>query len=376
MSLADARTAPGTRAADVRIADVRAAAYRVPTERPESDGTLEWDAVTVVLAEVDAGGHTGLGYTYTDAAAAGLIAGTLADAVRGRDAMATGGAWWAMVSAIRNLGWPGISATAISALDVALWDLKAKLLGVCLADLLGRARDAVPIYGSGGLTSYSQRELSEQLAGWVAQGITRVKMKVGREPDVDPARVRVAREAIGDDAELFVDANGAYSRTQALALADAYQQAGVTWFEEPVSSNDLAGLRHIRDHAPSGMAITAGEYGYDPGYFRRMLDAHAVDVLQADVTRACGITGLQSVAALCIAYETPFSAHCAPQIHAHAGCAIGPLRHCEYFHTHARAERILFDGVLAPVNASLIPDPVRPGLGIELRHADAERYRV
>lgn len=363
-------------APDTRIGDVRAAAYRVPTEQPESDGTLEWDAVTIVVAEVEAGGHTGLGYTYTDAAAAALIAGTLADAVRGQDAMATNGAWWAMVGAIRNLGWPGLSATAISALDVALWDLKARLLGVCLADLLGRAREAVPIYGSGGLTSYPQRELCRQLADWVAEGITRVKMKVGREPGADPARVRGAREAIGEDADLFVDANGAYSRTQALALADAYQQSGVTWFEEPVSSNDLDGLRHIRDRAPSGMAITAGEYGYDPGYFRRMLDAQAVDVLQADVTRACGITGLQTVAALCTAYEVPFSAHCAPQIHAHVGCAIGPLLHCEYFHTHARAERIFFDGVLAPVNGTLTPDPARPGLGIELKGADAERYRV
>jgi L-alanine-DL-glutamate epimerase-like enolase superfamily enzyme len=363
--------------ADAPIAEVRAAAYRVPTEQPESDGTLEWDAVTIVVAEVDAGGHTGLGYTYTDAAAAGLIAGTLAATVGGRDALAGSGAWWSMVRAIRNLGWPGLSATAISAVDVALWDLKAKLLDVCLADLLGRARDAVPIYGSGGLTSYSQSELCGQLAGWVAQGITRVKMKVGREPGDDPARVRAVREAIGDDAELFVDANGAYSRTQALALAETYkEQAGVTWFEEPVSSNDLDGLRQIRERAPVGMAIAAGEYGYDPGYFRRMLDAEAVDVLQGDVTRACGITGLQTVGALCTAYEVPFSAHCAPQIHAHAGCAIGRLRHCEYFHTHARAERLLFDGVLEPVDGALAPDPGRPGLGIRLKGAEAERYRV
>ncbi|HEX3689342.1 MAG TPA: enolase C-terminal domain-like protein [Solirubrobacteraceae bacterium] len=362
---------------DARIDGVRAAAYRLPTERPESDGTLEWDAVTLVVAEADADGHTGLGYSYTDAAAAGVITGTLAGAVRGGDAMATGGAWWAMVRAVRNLGWPGISATAISALDVALWDLKAKLLGVCLADLLGRARDAVPIYGSGGLTSYPQRQLCEQLAGWVAEGIPRVKMKVGRNPDADPARVRAARDAIGDDAELFVDANGAYSRTQALALAETYvQDAGVSWFEEPVSSNDLDGLRHIRDRAPAGMAITAGEYGYDPGYFRRMLDAQSVDVLQGDVTRACGITGLQTVGALCAAYEVPFSAHCAPQIHAHAGCSIGALRHCEYFHTHARAERILFDGVLDPVDGALVPDRTRPGLGIELKGVDAERHRV
>jgi L-alanine-DL-glutamate epimerase-like enolase superfamily enzyme len=364
-------------AADARIADVRAAAYRVPTEQPESDGTLEWDAVTLVVAEVDAGGHTGLGYSYTDAGATALITGTLAEAVRGRDALATNGAWWSMVTAIRNLGWPGVSATAISAVDVALWDLKAKLLDLCLADLLGRAHDSVPIYGSGGLTSYSQAQLCEQLAGWVAQGIGRVKMKVGREPDADPARVHAAREAIGDNAELFVDANGAYSQKQALALAQTYAlQAGVTWFEEPVSSNDLDGLRYLRDRAPAGMAIAAGEYGYDPGYFRRMLDAHAVDVLQADVTRACGITGLQAVGALCAAYEVPFSAHCAPQIHAHAGCAIGRLRHCEYFHTHARTERLLFDGVLEPVDGALEPDSGRPGLGIALKSADAERYRV
>jgi L-alanine-DL-glutamate epimerase-like enolase superfamily enzyme len=359
------------------IADVRAAAFRVPTEQPESDGTLEWDAVTVVVAEVAAGGHTGLGYTYTDAAAAEVITGTLASAIQGHDAMATGGAWWSMVTAIRNLGWPGISATAISAVDVALWDLKAKLLDVCVADLLGRARATVPVYGSGGLTSYSQRQVCEQLAGWVEEGIPRVKMKVGREPDADPARVRAAREAIGDEAELFVDANGAYSRKEALALGETYvEQAGVTWFEEPVSSNDLDGLRLLRDRVPAEMAVAAGEYGYEPGYFRRMLDAEAVDVLQADVTRACGITGLQNVGALCTAYEVPFSAHCAPQIHAHAGCAIGALRHCEYFHTHARAERMLFDGVLDPVDGALEPDPARPGLGIELKTADAERYRV
>jgi L-alanine-DL-glutamate epimerase-like enolase superfamily enzyme len=363
-------------APEAPIAEVRAAAYRVPTEQPESDGTLEWDAVTVVVAEVDAGGTTGVGYSYTDAGAAGLITGTLADAIRGHDALSIPRAWWAMVRAIRNLGWPGISATAISALDTALWDLKAKLLDVCVADLLGRAQDAVPIYGSGGLTSYSEEELCEQLAGWVAEGIPRVKMKVGRDPDADPRRVTVARKAIGADAKLFVDANGAYSRTQALALAERFHDLGVTWFEEPVSSNDLDGLRFLRDRVPAPMDVTAGEYGYESEYFRDMLDARAVDVLQGDVTRACGITGLQAVGALCTAYEVPFSAHCAPQIHAHAACAIGRLRHCEYFHTHARAETLLFDGVLVPRDGALWPDRERPGLGIELKRTDAERFRV
>ena len=267
-----------------------------------------------------------------------------------------------MVRAIRNLGWPGVSATAISAVDVALWDLKAKLLGLCLADLLGRAHEAVPIYGSGGLTSYSERELCTQLERWVAQGIPRVKMKIGRDPGADIRRAHAARSAIGDRCELYVDANGAYTRKQALAQAQRLVEAGVSWLEEPVSSNDLDGLRLLRDRAPAPIAIAAGEYGYDPVYFRRMLDARAVDVLQADATRAGGITGLLGVGSLCTAYEVPFSAHCAPQIHAHAGCAIAPLIHCEYFHTHARAERLLFDGVLAPRSGApdSRPQPPRP----------------
>jgi L-alanine-DL-glutamate epimerase-like enolase superfamily enzyme len=357
------------------ITAVGARAYEIPCEQPESDGTMEWDSVTVVVAEVSAGGRTGLGYTYGAGAIASLITGPLAAAVTGRDALAVPGAWWAMVGAVRNIGWPGVAAMAISAVDVALWDLKARLLDVSLADLLGRAHESVPVYGSGGLTSYSESELCAQLSGWVVDGIHRVKMKVGREPAADPARVRAARQAIGPDAELFVDANGAYSRQQALALAQEFAEAGASWFEEPVSSNDLDGLRLIRDRAPAGMDVTAGEYGFTPEYFRTM--AGAVDVLQADVTRCCGITGLQAVGDLCTAFELPFSAHCAPQIHAHAAAAIGRLRHCEYFHTHARAEQILFDGVLRPAgDGRLHPDPARPGLGIELKRADSEAYAL
>lgn len=361
---------------DARIETVRAAAFTVPTEEPESDGTLEWDSVTLVTAEVQAGGQTGIGYTYGDRATAVVIEGVLAEAVQGRDAMALPGSWWAMVHAIRNLGWPGVSATAIAAVDVALWDLKAKLLGLAVADLLGRVHDSVPVYGSGGLTSYTEQELCGQLQGWVQQGIPRVKMKVGRDPDADLPRARAARRAIGEGAELYVDANGAYSRKQAIRMADEFAALGVTWLEEPVSSDDLAGLRLVRDRSPSGMDITAGEYGYEPTYFRRMLDAQAVDVLQADVTRASGITGLQMVGSLCTAAQVPFSAHCAPQIHAHATSAIGRLRHVEYFHTHARVEKLLFDGVLEPREGCLAPDPDRPGLGIELKRTEADRYRV
>jgi L-alanine-DL-glutamate epimerase-like enolase superfamily enzyme len=358
----------------VRIEGLETSIYRIPTDHPESDGTLEWNSTTLVLVRVRAGGEAGLGYTYADAATASLIHDGLADVISGRDATAIPECWREMVKSIRNLGRPGIASMAISAVDSALWDLKARLLGVPLIGLLGAARESVTIYGSGGFTSYSVKQLEEQLANWVAQGITRVKMKVGRDPEADPGRARAARAAIGQNTELFVDGNGAYSRKQALHLAKAFAGTGVNWFEEPVSSDDLAGLRLIRDRAPAGMEIAAGEYGYDAGYFRRMMESEAVDVLQADATRCGGITGFLQVASLCEAFHLPLSAHTAPALHSHICCATLPVRHLEYFHDHVRIERMLFDGVPEVVHGALRPDLSRPGLGLELKTADARRF--
>jgi L-alanine-DL-glutamate epimerase-like enolase superfamily enzyme len=360
----------------VPIARVEVAAFTIPTDFPESDGTLAWDSTTLVVVEVAGGGERGLGYTYAATAAARLIHDLLAGVVRGRDAMAVPGSWAAMAHAVRNVGRPGIASSAIAAVDVALWDLKARLLGLPLLRLLGPVRESVPVYGSGGFTSYALDQLREQLGGWVAEGISRVKMKIGRDPGADLERVRAAREAIGPHAELFVDANGGYTRKQALAFAEAFAGLGVTWFEEPVSSDDLHGLRLLRDRAPAGMDVAAGEYGYDLFYFRRMLDAGAVDVLQADATRCGGITGFLGVGALCAAAPVPLSAHTAPSLHAHPCCALSPAVHVEHFHDHARIERMLFDGALRPVRGELRPDLSRPGLGLTLKRRDAERFAV
>ena len=350
--------------------------YTVPTDHPEADGTFAWNSTTMVLVEASAGDETGLGYSYTHRAAASLIEHTLADVALGRSALDVNGTWDAMLHSIRNIGRPGLVSSAIAAVDIALWDLKARLLGLPLVALLGAVRDAAPVYGSGGFTSYSVRQLCQQLSGWVRQGITRVKMKIGTEPRHDPERVHAAREAIGADAELFVDANGAYHRKQALAFAELFAESGVSWFEEPVTSDDLEGLRLIRDRAPAGMEIAAGEYGYDLWYFRHMLDARAVDVLQADATRCAGITGFMRAGTLCEARSLPFSAHTAPSVHAHPACALPALRHVEYFHDHARIERMLFDGALEPVHGELRPDRSRPGLGLILKRADAARFAI
>lgn len=272
------------------IEGVESAAYRIPTRERESDGTYSWDSTTMVTAHVRGGGCRGFGNSYADAAASRLIGDKLAAAVAGLPVCNVPQCWHLMLRAVRNLGEPGICMLAISAVDAALWDLKAKLLELPLVDILGAAREEVPIYGSGGFTSYGIDELQRQLSGWVASCISRVKMKIGSQPEADPSRVRAAREAVGPQAELFVDANGAYLPKQALALAQAMTGEGVSWFEEPVPHQDLAGLRLVRDRAPAGMEITGGEYGFTTGYFRRMLEAGAVDVLQADATR-CGITG-------------------------------------------------------------------------------------
>jgi L-alanine-DL-glutamate epimerase-like enolase superfamily enzyme len=345
---------------DVRVCRLATEAGR------QSDGTAEWDATTMVIVEPRAAGVAGLGYSYIDPAAAGVVRSLLAPAVVGCDALALPSAMAAMLRAVRNHGRPGLVACAISAVDVGLWDLKAKLLDVSLASLLGAARTAVPVYASGGFTSSNLDQLAAELAGYVAAGHRRVKIKVGREPASDDDRVRVARETVGPGIELMVDANGAYTRKQALAMAERFAARGAIYFEEPVSSDDLEGLRLVRDRAPAGMAIAAGEYGYDGWYFRRMLEAGA--------TRALGVTGFLQANALCAARSLPLSAHCAPSIHAHAGAAASQLVHLEHFRDHARMETVLFEGTLPVVGGAVAFDAARPGLGLVLRGGEAARH--
>lgn len=361
---------------DARIDAVEVSAYKIPTATPESDGTLAWDSTTLVYVEVQAAGETGIGFTYADLATGKLIETLLVHTLVGRDAMQIGARWYDMCAIARNLGRDGITSMAVSAVDVALWDLKAKLLGVPAYALLGAVRESVPVYGSGGFTSYTENELCEQLAGWVNDGIPRVKMKIGREPGADPARVEAARHAIGAEAELFVDANGAFTPRQALGLARRLAEHAVTWFEEPVYREDYAGTRFVRAHAPPGMDISSGEYGYGLYTFARMIEAQTVDVLQADATRCGGFSGLLAVDGLCRSTLTPLSTHCAPYLHLHAALACAQLRHSEYFFDHVRIERMLFDGVADPQAGALTPDATRPGIGLELRRRDAERYAL
>ncbi|HEY1486402.1 MAG TPA: enolase C-terminal domain-like protein, partial [Micromonosporaceae bacterium] len=278
---------------DVPIDAVSAHVYRIPTDAPEGDGTLAWDSTTMILVEVRSGDTVGTGWTYGSPAVATVVTKTLAGIVTGRDALNIGGTWTAMVQAIRNDGRPGAVGYAISAVDIALWDLKARLLDVALHRLLGAVRDEVPVYGSGGFTTYTGDQLQRQVHGWVQeQSIPRVKIKIGEswgtQTGRDLDRIRQTRTIIGDDVELFVDANGGYQRKQAVRMMRAAGDLNIGWFEEPVSSDDLDGLRGVRDAVAAD--VTAGEYGHDLAYFQRMCAAGAVDCLQADASRCGGIT--------------------------------------------------------------------------------------
>ncbi len=361
------------------VSSIRSRAYRIPTNGAEADGTLAWSATTAVVVEIAADGLVGTGWTYASEACIPIIERELTEAVMGTDVMDIPRAHEAMVRSCRNLGRPGVVGCAISTIDIALWDLKARALEVALADLLGRCRDEVPLYGSGGFTTYDDDRTREQLDHWVrGLGIPRVKIKIGESfgtaIDRDLERVRVARETVGD-AALFVDANGAYDAKQALRmgirLASEYD---VAWFEEPVSSDDLDGLRLLRGRLP--MDVAAGEYGYDEYYFARMLQAQAVDCLQIDVTRCGGYTSWLRSAAVAAARGVEISAHCAPNLHLPVAHCAPNLRHVEYFHDHVRVDALLFQGIARPQKGCLRAAETQIGHGMTLDHERACQYEI
>jgi L-alanine-DL-glutamate epimerase-like enolase superfamily enzyme len=365
---------------DVTVGDVDARAYTIPTARPEGDGTLTWESTTWLVVRVGTGDPdlpSGVGWTYAPAAAARVVRDLLAPQVTGRSAVDVGRSWEAMVRAVRNAGRGGLVAMAISALDTALWDLAARLLEVPLHRLLGSVRDTVPVYGSGGFTTDSDDHLRDQLRGWVEQGIPRVKIKIGESRgtavDRDLARVALARQVVGSDVQVFLDANGGYDAQQAVRVARRLEELGVTWFEEPVSSDDHAGLRRVRES--SAADVTAGEYGDSLAYFAHLLAADTVDCVQVDVTRCGGYTEWRRISALAAAHGLQVSGHCAPSLHAPVAMATPNLRHLEWFSDHVRIESRFLDGFPSPRGGAIAP-PDAPGHGLVVRDPDLTAYRV
>jgi L-alanine-DL-glutamate epimerase-like enolase superfamily enzyme len=360
---------------DHHISDVQVSAYTLPTDRPESDGTLEWQETTIILVKIRSRDKEGLGYTYGHISIVDVIQSLLTPIVLGKEVMDVMTIQTAMIHQIRNNGQAGLAMMAVSAVDMALWDLKARLLGLPLCRLLGQEHEAMLIYGSGGFTSYTDKELRQQLEGWAGEGIGAVKIKVGRDMEADKTRISVARDAIGEKTALYVDANGAYTVSEALDQAQLFSAYGVDWLEEPVPAQSREQLHLIRQRLGGGMRVAAGEYGYALTDFRDLLEARAVDVLQADATRCGGITGFLKAGYLCEAYHIPLSSHCAPSAHLHAALSLSSFSIGEYFYDHIRIEKMFFDGAAVPQDGVIFPDMSRPGLGLVFRDSEAEAYR-
>jgi L-alanine-DL-glutamate epimerase-like enolase superfamily enzyme len=361
---------------DTSIKGFEIRTYKIPTSTLEADGTLQWNSTVLLCIWVTALDCKGFGYTYADKATAFVAQDLLKEVVQREDSLCVELIWNNMYHHIRNLGRSGITSMAISAIDIALWDLKSKILQTPLVELFGSIRKTVSVYGSGGFTNYSKVELQSQLSEWARDGMKFVKMKIGTHPEDDVKRVGWAREAIGENVELFVDANGAYNAKLACEKSFRFAELGVTWFEEPVIAEDFEGTKFVRQHSAKTMNIASGEYGYNLNYFKRLLSSQSVDFLQADVTRCGGYTGFKKVAALAEAFNIPLSSHCAPTAHLPLGCSITILKHLEYFHDHSRIESLLFEGCPIPKDGSLTCQGSQPGIGVELKFKDAEKFLI
>lgn len=361
---------------EIGIKKVVASAYKIPTQSPEADGTIKWNSTTFILVSIEAADKKGIGYSYADGVAASFINHNLSKIVEGKNPLQISSITDACIKAIRNNGNCGLAMMAVSAVDNALWDLKAKLFNIPVCDLLGKARESILIYGSGGFTNYSSEQLQQQFGNWRDEGIQYMKMKIGSDPSKDVQRVSEARQIIGSEKGLFVDANGAYTVKQALDKAAQFEQFGVSWFEEPVTSDNLSGLKFIRERVPPGMNVAAGEYGSNLPYFNRMLNNGSVDVLQADATRCGGISNYLKAGYLAEAHQIPFSSHCAPWLHLHASLHLPSFYISEYFFDHVRIEKMIFDGIRPPENGYLKPNPDLPGLGLIFKEKDAEKYKI
>lgn len=315
------------------------------------------------------GGERGLAVGYAPPGARAVVHEVLGPALGGRDPGIVGELWAEMMWAVRDFGRGGVALQAVSAVDLALWDLKARTEDLPLFRLLGAVREEVSAYASGGFTSTPIGDLVSEVRGFVADGFGAVKMKVGtafgtREAE-DLARVAAVRDAIGAGVELYVDANGAYGVEQAIHMAERFAAHDVRLFEEPLPPTDVSGLAAIRRETP--IPIAAGEHEYEASGLRRLVEAGAVDVLQPDLLRVGGISGWLQAAAVAAEHDIPILSHAAQLASLHAGCATSGSLATEYLAIQADMDRRWYAEVPEPSAGRWAPFADRPGLGLELR---------
>lgn len=320
-------------------------------------------------------GVEGLGQCAGLTATRSLIEDALADVLLGAHPFHIEKLWHDLFWKVRGYGRKGLAFQAISALDIALWDLKAKALGLPLYQLLGPYTESVPVYASGGWTNFSLEELIEEQVGYAARGFKAIKLKVGKDfgqsEGEDLARLAAVREAVGEEVEIYVDANNGYTAKQAIRMAGRFEEYNIGWFEEPVLADDIPGLAAVA--AATMTPVATGEHEYTKFGFRDLLMANAADIVQPDVGRVGGVTEWLKIAHMAHAFNRPVAPHAFQLVHLHLACATPNLKVVEYLGTYEESDRIWYRDCPQPEDGLLAPFPDRPGLGLEL---DPETVRA
>ena len=361
----------------MKITGITTETYRWPRAKPITNGKHTYTHVTLGLVRID----TDEGVTGVGLGASGAVVNTAIDQFAtqlvGEDPLNVERLWHKMWVP-KLVGRRGLTTRAISAIDIGLWDLRAKVAGMPLYKLLGGYRDRVPTYIAGGYYEEGKglAELAQEMRDNVAMGATAIKMKVGalsiRE---DAERVRVVREAVGPDVKVMVDANCAYRLYEAIQFAKRIEEFDPFWFEEPIAPDNYEG--HKRLAGATSIPIATGENEYTRYGFRDLIQQNAVTILNADAIILGGVTEFMKVAALAQAYDVDIAPHGPQEIHVHLVAALANGLILEFYRDtvdpmwgkiYQHTLRLNADGTVSP--------PDTPGIGIEPNTAALEPYRV
>jgi len=320
----------------------------------------------------------GLGMTYASPGVIDVIENSLKQELVGKDPLDIEQLWNSMYWKVRGYGRKGIAFCAISAIDIGLWDLKGKYVNLPLYKLLGAYTDSVPVYGSGGWTNFSERELIEEMTGYVADGIPRIKMKVGKDFGLsereDIERVAAVRKAVGDDVSIYIDANNGYYRKQAIYMAKEFEQFQIGWLEEPLIPDDIDGMADIS--RATSIPIATGEHEYTKYGFRDLIGRGGVDIVQPDIGRVGGVTEWMKVAHLAHSFNLPVAPHALQLAHLHVACATPNLKVVEYMNVSLEGDELWYIDFPKQKNGYWSPYPDKPGLGLELDHYSVVKYQI
>jgi L-alanine-DL-glutamate epimerase and related enzymes of enolase superfamily len=355
-----------------RIASVEVHLVETPVKGNFADSTRKVETIgfVVVLVKTDTG-RTGLGITYHEVGGEAIrecINVDIAPRILGRSPMETEALYDESFAYMRGIGRKGLAFCAYSAIDIALWDLKGQMHDLPLFRLLGGKRNVVPVYASGGWTSYSIDELVEEAKRMVSEGYTKMKLKIGvdggKNINEDVRRIRAVREAVGPEVDIMLDANNAWTAATAIRFADKVRELDIFLLEEPVFADDIPGLARFK--RGSNIPVGTGEHEYTRFGVRDLILGNAVDIVQADVARCGGYTESLKIIALIQAWNLQYAPHGMEHMHMHLVAAHSCGLMLERLYMFEQVVGDVFDNPPAPKNGMLTL-PETPGLGLKVK---------